>query len=105
MVVESAVTTTRRAGRQVLRPDAGERPPGLLGDHLPTRERGHIAKVLDAPMAEPRGAHGHGLQRAVLVVVDEHAERRPVDLLREDHERARRLHHLVQRGHELLRLR
>ena len=85
-----------------LRSDVRERQPGLLGDHLPAGERGEVAEVMDAPVPEARGADGDRLDRPVLVVGNEHAERRAVDLLGQDHERPRRLHDLLERWQEVL---
>ena len=88
-VVESAVHDHPPRGAEVLGPDVVERQPGLLGDHRAAGEGGEVAEVLDPPVAEAGRAHGDGLQRAVLVVGDEHPERAAVDLLGEDHQRPR----------------
>jgi hypothetical protein len=59
-------------------------------------------QVRDAAVAEARRAHGHGLNRPVLVVLHEQAERRAVDLLGEDQQRTGRLHQRVERGHQVV---
>ena len=54
---------------------------------------------------KPGRAHGDGLERAVLRVGDEHAERAAVDLLGQDDQRARVLHHEVEHRQEVVRVR
>ena len=85
-----------------LRLDVLERQPGLLGDHLAAGERGEIVQVGDPAMTEARRPDGHRLQRPVLVVLHEQAERGPLHLLGEDDQRPRRLHHRVERRHQVL---
>ena len=82
--------SARRARRR-----ASGRPPRRSPA---ARERREVAEVLDAPVAEARRARRHGRDRLVLVVRDEHAERAAVDLLGQDHQRTRVLHHASSAG-------
>ena len=85
--------------------DVARVSPASCGDDGAAGERGEVAEVMDAPVAEARSAHGDRLERAVLVVRDQHAERGAVDLLGQDDDRPRGLHDGVERRHEVLRVR
>ena len=93
---------TRRARPKTSRLDRLEAEPRLGGDHAPPSEGGEVLEVGHAAVAEAGRPHGGGLHGAVLVVVDDHAQRGAVDLLGQDDQRLGPAHDHLDRAHELL---
>src|SRR6185437_15270222 len=67
-------------------------------------QRGDVLQLVQPAVTEPGRPHRRALEYAVDVVVHQHAQRGAFDGLREDNERPRGSHDLVEQGHDLLDL-
>ncbi len=76
--------------------DVLELQADLFGDDLTTGEDGHVLQHRLAALAEAGGLHRSRLERAADLVDDERGERLALDVLGDDHERASRLHDLLE---------
>ena len=82
--------------------DVLELEADLLGDDLAAGEDRHVLEHRLAALAEAGGLDGDRLERAADLVDDERGERLALDVLGDDHERAARLHDLLEHRQQVL---
>ena len=76
--------------------DGFQLDPQLLGDHLCPGQRRQVVEHRPAPVAEPRRLHRGDLQAAAQRVDDQRRQHLALDILGDDQQRARGVHHRLQ---------
>src|SRR5947208_128008 len=90
------------AAPEVLQGDVLELHAELLGDELAAGEDGDVLEYGFAPIAEARGLHRDGLQRAADLVHDQRRQRLTLQILRDDEERFRGPRSLLEQREQVL---